>query len=107
MSNLRRVNAEALLIDGTHLGPSRQIMADRIRWETAARANRWTLEDNAFTFSAFSAWAVFHRTGEFTGTYDEFVEQLETVDLSDPDDTETAEDVAPDPTPRRAARPAI
>lgn len=88
MANFRRIDAKALMVDGTEYGPVRIVHADKVRWERAARANDWSTEDNPMTFNAFLTWSALDRTKAVTMSYEEFTANLETAETSEAEASE-------------------
>lgn len=84
------VNVE--MIDGTrHAAPV--ILADQVAYETTARTRGWgAIEASPITFAAFTAWKSLTRTGNYSGTFEQFQ-----MDVSSIADTE-GEDDGLDPT---------
>lgn len=86
MAKFHKVEASALMIDGSEYGPVRIIHVDKVRWERAARVNEWSIEDNSMTFNAFITWAALERSGEIKMSYDEFITNLETAETEEVSD---------------------
>lgn len=80
MSNFQRATAHALMIDGTEYGPATVVHADKVRWESAARANNWTAEANGQTLNAFIAWAALSREKHLEMDFEEFTANLEVAE---------------------------
>jgi len=82
------------LTDGTLIGPTRITLADKLAWEKTARHQGWNVENNAVTMNAFLAWAAAKRTGAFTGSFDEYMDQAVDVAITDGDDMDPTQPAA-------------
>lgn len=83
------------MADGTVHDKTRVTLQDRVRLERAARANDWEMGTarNSPSVNAFLAWAGLTRTGQYTGTYEDFT-GTDAVDIY----VETGEAVLGNPT---------
>lgn len=93
MSGIIKQHVTAELVDGKELGPIRIIHADKLNLERTARNRGWDVEKNFATTNAFLGWSAAKRAGEFTGSYEEWLEQLVDVavergDAVDPTQTD-------------------
>lgn len=70
---MQKVYSVVELQDGSILPPERITLPDRIRYETAARANGWNAETTPVTAQAFLAWAATERAGHHALPWDEFI----------------------------------
>ncbi|MFT3877422.1 MAG: hypothetical protein QM708_13515 [Propioniciclava sp.] len=91
---LNKAYANVELQDGRTYTDLRVTFTDRKRWEVAAKARGWDAERQPVTLAAFLSWAAMVRLGHFTGTFDDFVNQLVDAQL---DATAAQEDRADDP----------
>lgn len=62
--------------DGTVHGPHRVTFADKVLAERTFRANGWDLQREPIRLEGFFGFAALKREGIFTGSYEEFLEQL-------------------------------
>lgn len=62
--------------DGTRHENVRPTNPDRIRWDKTANKHHWPTGDNApFIFLTFQAWSALARSGDYSGTFEEFSER--------------------------------
>lgn len=73
----------------------RVLFADRLAYERTAKARRWDVETLPMTGAGYLAWAALKRTGQYTGSYDDFLAQVVDVQL---DDAKAEDDTSQDPT---------
>lgn len=65
--------------------------ADYILWEKTAKQHKWgTLSENPALWEAFIGWAACKRAGLYSGSWDQWQQDIEMVD---------AEQIERDPTP--------
>lgn len=75
--------ASVELADGTIFDDVRVTYADRVRYETTAKARGWRSEEKPATASGFLAFAALKRAGLIDLSYDTFIEQVVDVNLND------------------------
>lgn len=92
--NITRVILDVLMIDGTEHNDVVIVAADRLRYADTARRHKWgKIEDDADRAQMFWAWCALTRTGAYSGTWEQFTQDLETVEAQAPqpvDPTTTA-----------------
>lgn len=76
MSGIIKQHVTVELVGDLVCGPERIIHADKIALERTAKARNWVVEKNFATTNAFLAWAVLKRTGDYVGSFEEFLEVL-------------------------------
>lgn len=87
---IQRIIIDVAMIDGTEHTGVVVTTADRMKLAATARRHKWgTLQDDPDRSITFLAWAALTRRGVFSGTWDDFVNQSETVTSPE------AEDVPP------------
>ncbi|AVJ48761.1 hypothetical protein SEA_SALLYSPECIAL_13 [Gordonia phage SallySpecial] len=85
------IAAEPLEVDATN--------PDRVRWDMTAAKHKWPAFTEApFLGLTFLAWAAMRRTGQYTGTFEQFSE-TDCVDVTAPEEDEA------EPDPTRAVQP--
>lgn len=95
---IQRIILDVLMNDGTEHTGVVITNADRIKGESTGRRQKWgTLEESQQTYSAFWAYAALCRLGQFTGSFDDFVQASEVIgeagtETVDPTATATATD---------------
>lgn len=91
---IQRIIMDVLMNDGTEHPGVVITTADRIKGESVGRRQKWgTLEESQQTYSTFWAYAALSRTGQFAGSFDDFVQACETIaeyEREDVDPTGTA-----------------
>ncbi|WP_336820186.1 hypothetical protein [Gordonia sp. MMO-8] len=91
---IQRIRLDVLMNDGTEHNDVVVTNADRFRAEQVGRRQKWgTLEESQQTYSMFWAYAALSRAGKYTGTFDAFVNDSETIaqyESEDVDPTSTA-----------------
>lgn len=76
----------------------RIIFADRLRFEKTAKARGWDPEKQPMTSAGFITWAALNRTGQFPGSYDDFLAVLIDVEIDDAKSVSEDTDDSADPT---------
>lgn len=76
MTGIIKQTVTVELQEGVELGPIRIIHADKIALEKTARARNWDVEKNFATTNAFLGWAAAKRTGDYIGTFEDFLAVL-------------------------------
>jgi len=95
---IQRIIVDVAMLDGTEHTGVVITTADRMKLASTARRHKWgSMTDDPDRSITFLAWCALERLGLFSGTWDDFVAQSETVTSPD------AVDVDPTPT----ATPAI
>ncbi|MGB3604239.1 MAG: hypothetical protein WBA38_11900 [Gordonia sp. (in: high G+C Gram-positive bacteria)] len=89
MSTIKRIILNVLMTDGTEHLDVVVTNADRFKGEHIGRRQKWaTLEESPQTYMMFWAYAALSRLGRFSGTFDDFVQQSETVDEAGTEDVD-------------------
>lgn len=94
---MNRNRSTAELLDGTVLGPVRILFADKLRYEKAAKANGWELQE--FRLQGFLTWAALNREGHTQLTYEEFIGQLADIEFEAGYQDAPSDDPTPAPQP--------
>lgn len=95
---IQRIILDVLMCDGTEHTGVVITTADRIKGESVGRRQKWgTLEESQQTYSTFWAYAALSRLGQFSGSFDDFIQASETIaeggrESVDPTATATATD---------------
>lgn len=71
---------------------------DQMVFERAGRAQGWNVNDNPLTLIFFCTYNALKRAGDFTGTFDEFMEAAQSVVESEDETAEDTEDAPGNPT---------
>lgn len=66
----------------------RVIYADRLQYEKSAKARNWNVQASPMFGAGFLAWAALTRLGLYSGTWEEFLDQVVDVTLAEPEDGE-------------------
>jgi hypothetical protein len=61
----------------------RIIFADRLRFEKTAKARGWDPEKQPMTSAGFISWAALNRSGQFPGSYEDFLNVVIDVEIDD------------------------
>lgn len=88
MATIKPTYASVELTKGGESEPTfyddvRVIFADRLAYEKTAKARGWKIDQQPMTGSGFLAWAALHRTGQYAGSYDDFLAEVVDVQLDD------------------------
>ena len=78
---IQRIILDVLMVDGTEHNGVVITNADRFKGEHTGRRQKWgSLEESQQTYTMFWAYAALCRTGQFVGSFDDFVQASETID---------------------------
>lgn len=69
---------------------------DRVRWDMAASKHGWpSFSDAPFLGTTFLAWAAMRRTGDYTGSFEDFRDR-DALDIDSTVEDDTADDAVGD-----------
>lgn len=81
MAQIQQIVVGVRMSDGTEYPEVRTTVADRMRYANVRIKQKWpSMTDDADRAMTFLAYAALARTGEFAGTFTEFVDQAEAVE---------------------------
>jgi hypothetical protein len=93
---MKRLDVHATLFDGTELKAT-TALRDYILFETTAKRQKppWGgITENPTRWEAFVSWAALRRTGQYTGGFDQFLDEVEVVDASSEEDVDPTNQAA-------------
>lgn len=93
---IQRIIIDVAMLDGAEHTGVVVTTADRMQLAATARRHKWgTLQDDPDRSLTFLAWCALRRLGHFTGSWDDFVNQSETVTAPDTEDVDPTRPVIP------------
>ena len=80
MTTIQRIILDILMCDGSEHRGVVITNADRYKGESTGRRQKWgTLEESQQTYMMFWAYAALCRTGQFVGSFEDFINASETI----------------------------
>ena len=95
---MKRLHATAEMADGSVLKAD-TTTKDYILFETTAKRQKppWGgISDNPARWEAFVSWSAFRRTGQYAGSFDAFLDDVDMVEASQEIDVDPTQPVAGD-----------
>ena len=104
MAKITPVYAAVEMSNGFGWEDVRIILADRLALEKTAKARGWDVEHHPQQAASFMAWAALTRLGEYSETFEHFLNATIDVQL---DDAKETGDVDPTSSPTREVSPEL